>query len=177
MFIIFIYYLPYFFLEHLLDITFSVFTFYLLSLRQDHEDLRKSRRIGSSSETATNKMYNFDRTKMQREERRRMRNELKKREQDRDRSLRGREDILEQEQAARKLRLAAKGLPQDDIAEDDFDKIIKEPLGGAHYDREEAFASVQAEILKTFKVLDKLSPEELIEQRRQKFDEMGVFNS
>lgn len=77
------------------------------------------------------------------------------------------------EQAADALKLTATDMKKAKL----IDKIIKEPLGGAHYDREEAFASVQAEILKTFKVLDKLSSEELIEQRRQKFDEMGVFNS
>lgn len=55
-----------------------------------------------------------------------MRKEFEKRKQDRDRSLRGREVILEREQAARIRRLAAKGLPQDGIAEDDFDNIIKE---------------------------------------------------
>jgi len=76
------------------------------------------------------------------------------------------------EQAADALKLTANDMKKAKI----IDRIIKEPLGGAHYDREEAFASVQAEILKTFKVLDKLSPEELIDQRRQKFDEMGVFN-
>ncbi|MDA9245063.1 acetyl-CoA carboxylase carboxyltransferase subunit alpha [Flavobacteriaceae bacterium] len=76
------------------------------------------------------------------------------------------------EQAADALKLTANDMKKAKL----IDRIIKEPLGGAHYDREEAFASVQAEILKTFKVLDKLSPEELIDQRRQKFDEMGVFN-
>ena len=76
------------------------------------------------------------------------------------------------EQAADALKLTANDMKKAKL----IDKIIKEPLGGAHYYREEAFASVQAEILKTFKVLDKLSPEELIDQRRQKFDEMGVFN-
>ena len=76
------------------------------------------------------------------------------------------------EQAADALKLTANDMKKAKL----IDRIIKEPLGGAHYDREEAFASVQAEILKTFKVLDKLSPEELIDQRHQKFDEMGVFN-
>lgn len=76
------------------------------------------------------------------------------------------------EQAAAALKLTAADMKKAKL----IDKIIKEPLGGAHYNREETFASVQAEILKTHKVLDKLSPEELVEQRRQKFDEMGVFN-
>ena len=56
------------------------------------------------------------------------------------------------EQAADALKLTATDMKKAKL----IDKIIKEPLGGAHYDREEAFASVQAEILKTFKVLDKL---------------------
>ena len=34
-----------------------------------------------------------------------------------------------------------------------IDKIIKEPLGGAHYDRAATFEAVKAEILKTFKTL------------------------
>ena len=76
------------------------------------------------------------------------------------------------EQAAAALKLTAADMKKAKL----IDKIIKEPLGGAHYNREETFASVQAEILKTYKVLDKLSSEELVEQRRQKFDEMGVFN-
>ena len=56
-----------------------------------------------------------------------------------------------------------------------IDKIIKEPLGGAHYDRATAFQTVKAEIMKDFKALDKLATEELIAQRRDKFDQMGVF--
>ena len=36
--------------------------------------------------------------------------------------------------------------------------------------------SVQDEILKTFKVLDKLETKELIEARRAKYNEMGIFN-
>ena len=124
-----IYYLPSFYLEHLLvDIFFSVFTFYLFSLRQGHgEDLRNSRRIRSSSSVTIKRYYKVDRTKMLRKEKRRKRKEFEKRKQDRDRSLRRRGEIREQEQAARNRRLAAKGLPQDGIAEDeDFDEIINE---------------------------------------------------
>ena len=56
-----------------------------------------------------------------------------------------------------------------------IDKIIKEPLGGAHYDSQQVFDSVQDEVLKTFKVLDKLEPLELIKNRRAKLNDMGVF--
>ena len=57
-----------------------------------------------------------------------------------------------------------------------IDKIIKEPLGGAHYDREQTFETVKDEILKTFKVLHKMDVPELIKARRDKYNEMGVFN-
>lgn len=75
------------------------------------------------------------------------------------------------EQAAEALKLTATDMKKAKL----IDKIIKEPLGGAHFDRQATYTSVQAEIMKTFKVLDKLSEKELIEQRREKFDQMGVF--
>ena len=76
------------------------------------------------------------------------------------------------EQAAKALKLTATDMKKAKL----IDKIIKEPLGGAHYDRATAFQTVKAEIMKDFKALDKLATEELIAQRRDKFDQMGVFN-
>ena len=76
------------------------------------------------------------------------------------------------EQAADALKLTATDMKKAKL----IDKIIKEPLGGAHYDRETAFQTVKSEIIKDFKTLDKLATEELIAQRRDKFDQMGVFN-
>ena len=75
------------------------------------------------------------------------------------------------EQAADSLKLTATDMKKAKL----IDKIIKEPLGGAHYDRQQVFDSVQDEVLKTFKVLDKLEPLELIKNRRAKFNDMGVF--
>ena len=75
------------------------------------------------------------------------------------------------EQAAEALKLTATDMKKAKL----IDKIIKEPLGGAHYDRATAFQTVKAEIMKDFKALDKLATEELIAQRRDKFDQMGVF--
>lgn len=57
-----------------------------------------------------------------------------------------------------------------------IDKIIKEPLGGAHYDREETFKSVRKEILLAFKKIEKETPKERIKSRREKFLAMGNFN-
>ena len=76
------------------------------------------------------------------------------------------------EQAADSLKLTATDMKKSKL----IDKIIKEPLGGAHYDREQIFKSVQDEILKSFKILDLLESTELIKSRRLKFTEMGVFD-
>ena len=56
-----------------------------------------------------------------------------------------------------------------------IDKIIKEPLGGAHQNREKMFTIVGNEITKSFLELEKLSPQDLINSRRNKFEKMGVF--
>ena len=76
------------------------------------------------------------------------------------------------EQAADSLKLTATDMKKSKL----IDKIIKEPLGGAHYDREQTFKSVQDEILKSFKVLDLLKSTELIKSRRLKFTKMGIFD-
>ena len=75
------------------------------------------------------------------------------------------------EQAAAALKLTAEDMKKAKLV----DKIIKEPLGGAHFDRETTFDTVKAEIIKDFKVLAKCPTEELIARRRDKFDQMGVF--
>ena len=75
------------------------------------------------------------------------------------------------EQAAEALKLTATDMKKSKL----IDKIIKEPLGGAHFDRETTFGTVKNEILKAFKDLSKLTPEALVEQRRSKFNDMGVF--
>ena len=56
-----------------------------------------------------------------------------------------------------------------------IDSIIKEPLGGAHTQREETFTTVKDTILSTFKELKNLSASELIEKRMDKYSNMGVF--
>ena len=75
------------------------------------------------------------------------------------------------EQAAEALKLTANDMKKSKL----IDKIIKEPLGGAHFDRNKTYATVKKEIELTFKNLQKLSPAELIEARREKFNQMGVF--
>ncbi|MGF1556936.1 acetyl-CoA carboxylase carboxyltransferase subunit alpha [Paucihalobacter sp.] len=75
------------------------------------------------------------------------------------------------EQAAEALKLTAPDMKKLKLV----DEIIKEPLGGAHTDRETTFLSVQKAILKSFEVLNKLSPKDLVKQRMDKYENMGVF--
>ncbi len=75
------------------------------------------------------------------------------------------------EQAAEALKLTAKDMKKLKLV----DEILKEPLGGAHADRERTFATVRDAIAKNFEELKKLSPTELVEKRMEKYSEMGVY--
>lgn len=75
------------------------------------------------------------------------------------------------EKAAEALKLTAEDMKKQKL----IDGIIKEPLGGAHYDRETAFKEVEKTILKAFDELKKLTPENLVKKRMEKYAEMGVF--
>jgi acetyl-CoA carboxylase carboxyl transferase subunit alpha len=55
-----------------------------------------------------------------------------------------------------------------------IDGIIKEPLGGAHTDVKKMSATIKKTILDNFSELNKLSPQERIDQRIDKFCAMGV---
>ena len=75
------------------------------------------------------------------------------------------------EQAAEALKLTAPDMKKLKLV----DEIIKEPLGGAHTNREKTFLSVRDAIVKTYDDLKNLSPKELVKQRMEKYVEMGVF--
>ena len=55
-----------------------------------------------------------------------------------------------------------------------IDGVVKEPLGGAHTDVKAMAAEVKKVILQNFQELDKLSPQDRINQRIEKFCAMGV---
>lgn len=76
------------------------------------------------------------------------------------------------EQAAEALKLTATDMKKLKL----IDGIIKEPLGGAHLDRETAYKEVENTILKTYKELKKLSPQKLVEKRMEKYSKMGEYN-
>jgi len=75
------------------------------------------------------------------------------------------------EQAAEALKLTASDMKKQKL----IDEIVKEPLGGAHSDREKTFKTVRDRILANFEELKNLSPEELVEKRMNKYSEMGVY--
>ena len=75
------------------------------------------------------------------------------------------------ERAADALKLTAKDMKDNSL----IDEIIKEPLGGAHRNREAVFESVKKAIEDTFKKLSKLSVEKLIEKRMDKYTSYGVY--
>ena len=77
------------------------------------------------------------------------------------------------EEAAEALKLTAKDMNRLKL----IDGIIKEPLGGAHTDREKTYKSVEAAIKKAFKELSQLSEKELVAARMDKYANMGVYKN
>jgi acetyl-CoA carboxylase carboxyl transferase subunit alpha len=75
------------------------------------------------------------------------------------------------EQAAEALKLTGADMKKLNL----IDGIIKEPIGGAHTDREGAFKAVEAQILEAFDELKELSDVDLVAKRMQKYSEMGVY--
>ena len=76
------------------------------------------------------------------------------------------------ERAAEALKLTSFDMKTNGL----IDEIIPEPLGGAHYDREQTFATVKEYILNTYADLKKIPMEKLKSERIDKYCNMGVFN-
>ena len=75
------------------------------------------------------------------------------------------------EKAADALKLTAKDMKKMTL----IDEIIKEPMGGAHTDRELMFQWVKKKIEKTYEELAALPVKTLIKERMEKYVEMGVY--
>ncbi|MDB4108643.1 acetyl-CoA carboxylase carboxyltransferase subunit alpha [bacterium] len=75
------------------------------------------------------------------------------------------------EQAAEALKLTAKDMKRMKLV----DEIVKEPLGGAHKDRDQTFKTVSNTIVKSYNEFKNLSPKELVAQRMDKYSQMGVY--
>tara|TARA_A100001015_G_scaffold114884_1_gene127557 strand:- start:310 stop:975 length:666 start_codon:yes stop_codon:yes gene_type:complete len=76
------------------------------------------------------------------------------------------------EQAAEALKLTAKDMRRHKL----IDAIVKEPLGGAHTDRNAMFETVRKTICNTFVELKDKPANELVQERMEKFFAMGVYN-
>ena len=74
------------------------------------------------------------------------------------------------ETAADALKLTAKDMKKNGLV----DKIIKEPLSGAHNDPENTYKIVKKEIINSINILKKVSIKNLTKQRMDKFCNMGV---
>lgn len=81
------------------------------------------------------------------------------------------QDQLKKADAAERLKLTAPDLLELGVV----DRVIPEPLGGAHADPEEAFRRVGEALEESLAGLDGLTGEELIAARRDRFRAIGVF--
>jgi acetyl-CoA carboxylase carboxyl transferase subunit alpha len=80
-------------------------------------------------------------------------------------------DAAKAEQAAASLRLTAEDLLELKL----IDGIIPEPPGGAHENPEEAARLLRDQLVRSLDELSKLSPNEAIQERYEKFRKMGNF--
>ena len=76
------------------------------------------------------------------------------------------------EQAAEALKLTAPDL----LAQGIIDRIVPEPLGGAHRNPQQAAMMVKEVLLEELKLVKKIKPEKLLENRIAKFGAMGSFD-
>ncbi|MAP55419.1 acetyl-CoA carboxylase carboxyltransferase subunit alpha [Altibacter sp.] len=77
------------------------------------------------------------------------------------------------EQAAEALKLTASDMKKQNL----IDVIVKEPVGGAHSDKEKTYSTVANAIEKVYLELKDLSPKELVNSRMEKYSKMGEFKS
>jgi acetyl-CoA carboxylase carboxyl transferase subunit alpha len=75
------------------------------------------------------------------------------------------------ENAAEALNLTAGKMLNNGL----IDGIIPEPLGGAHADPDKTYKLVKTELKKQIKELKALEPDELVNQRIDKFSNMGAY--
>jgi acetyl-CoA carboxylase carboxyl transferase subunit alpha len=75
------------------------------------------------------------------------------------------------EQAAEALKLTAPDLLEQGI----IDRIIPEPLGGAHKDHKQMAETLKQILIEELDAIVKVKPEKLVASRIEKFGKMGVF--
>ena len=81
-------------------------------------------------------------------------------------------DAGKAEEMARALKLTARDLKELDV----IDEVIEEPPGGAHSDAQSAISGLGQVLERQLGELAALGPEELVEQRYERFRRMGRFS-
>lgn len=76
------------------------------------------------------------------------------------------------EKAAEELRLTSDNMFKFGL----IDGIIPEPLGGAHWDYDEAAALLKKKLIESLREIKQYSPEYRVEKRIEKFGKMGFWN-
>ena len=77
------------------------------------------------------------------------------------------------ETAAEALKLTPNNMLKNQM----IDYIIKEPLGGAHMNKEKTFETLKDFILKHLPKLKKINSSKIVEKRIDKFCKMGIYKS
>ena len=78
----------------------------------------------------------------------------------------------QKEMAAQQLKLTSENMLKFGLV----DGIIREPLGGAHWNYDEAANNLKSYIKPVLKELEKIDPQERINQRIEKFNKMGFWD-
>jgi len=81
------------------------------------------------------------------------------------------DDTMKNKEAAESLKLTSNDLYEMNIA----DKIIPEPLGGVQHDPQETYKSVKDTIYTEMKYLNNLTKKQLIEERMNKYNNIGIY--
>ena len=80
-------------------------------------------------------------------------------------------DSSKKDLAAKALKMQAEDLMDLEV----IDSIIAEPLGGAHLNKEVTYINVKDFLLKSLHLFEKMSSDELVQHRYNKFRNMGKF--
>jgi len=75
------------------------------------------------------------------------------------------------EEAAEALKLTAQDLLKLGV----IDRVVPEPLGGAHRDPDGAARVLKEVLSEELRRLEEVPPEELVKKRREKFYRMGIW--
>ena len=80
-------------------------------------------------------------------------------------------DAAKREEAAEALKLTSQDLADLGI----IDRVVPEPLGGAHRNLEKMAQQLKSVLMEELAALQSVTPGELVERRIEKFSRMGVF--